>query len=118
GIAIVLGQVQQELRPSRVEFATLAGYAGLILGATTWGIMADLITLFLAAVFGIAAGGAPNFLTFAALGACLGFGLGGNLPVDGEYPDSRSLDISIVHTGLTGALYLEHIPQQYQVGIA
>ncbi|KAG5736013.1 hypothetical protein E4T56_gene18311 [Termitomyces sp. T112] len=103
GIAIVLGQVQQELRPSRVEFATLAGYAGLILGATTWGIMADLvgrklsfnITLFLAAVFGIAAGGAPNFLTFAALGACLGFGLGGNLPVD-------------------GALYLEHIPQQYQ----
>ncbi|KAG6897019.1 hypothetical protein C0992_004664 [Termitomyces sp. T32_za158] len=103
GIAIVLGQVQQELRPSRVEFATLALFAGLILGAMTWGIMADLIgrrlsfniTLFLAGLFGIAAGGAPNFVTFASLEACLGFGLGGNLPVD-------------------GALYLEYIPQKHQ----
>ncbi|KAG5351540.1 hypothetical protein C0989_006048 [Termitomyces sp. Mn162] len=103
GVAIVLGQVQQGLHPSRVEFATLALFAGLILGATTWGIMADLIgrrlsfniTLFLAGVFGIAAGGAPDFITFASLEACLGFGVGGNLPVD-------------------GALYLEHIPQSYQ----
>ncbi|KAG6887074.1 hypothetical protein C0995_001862, partial [Termitomyces sp. Mi166 len=69
GVAIVLGQVQQELHPSRVEFATLALYAGLIFGAT--------VTLFLAGVFGIAAGGAPNFITFASLEACLGFGLGG-----------------------------------------
>lgn len=43
GLAIVLPQVQQELLPVRVEFATLALYVGLILGATTWGVMADLI---------------------------------------------------------------------------
>lgn len=103
GVAVVLPQVQQELLPVRVEFATLALYVGLILGATTWGVMADLIgrklsfniTLFLAGVFGIAAGAAPNFVAFAALVACTGFGIGGNLPVD-------------------GALYLEHIPQSHQ----
>ncbi|KAG6903429.1 hypothetical protein C0995_005452 [Termitomyces sp. Mi166 len=103
GVAVVLGQVQQELHPSRVEFATLAIYAGLITGSTVWGVMADLIgrklsfniTLFLAGVFGIAAGGAPNFVAFACLEACLGFGIGGNVPVD-------------------GALYLEHIPQTSQ----
>jgi hypothetical protein len=35
------------------------------------------ITLFLAAVFGLSAGAAPNFVTFAALIACMGFGTGG-----------------------------------------
>lgn len=43
GVAVVLPQVQQELLPVRVEFATLSLYVGLILGATTWGVMADLI---------------------------------------------------------------------------
>ncbi|EKM77975.1 hypothetical protein AGABI1DRAFT_129759 [Agaricus bisporus var. burnettii JB137-S8] len=114
GVAVVLPQVQQELLPTRVEFATLALYVGLILGATTWGSLADLIgrrlsfnvtflslvhtyriTLFIASVFGVAGGGAPNFVAFASLVACMGFGIGGNLPVD-------------------GALYLEHIPQSYQ----
>ncbi|TRM70401.1 major facilitator superfamily domain-containing protein [Schizophyllum amplum] len=103
GVAIVLSQVQQELDPVRIEFATLALYVGLIIGATTWGVLADVIgrklsfniTLFIAGVFGIAAGGADNFVTFAALVACLGFGVGGNLPVD-------------------GALFLEHIPQSHQ----
>lgn len=39
----MLPQVQQELLPVRVEFATLSLYVGLILGATVWGVMADLI---------------------------------------------------------------------------
>lgn len=103
GLAIVLPQVQQELNPVRVEYAVLAEFAGLIVGATTWGIMADLIgrrlsfniTLFLTGLFGLAAAGAPNFVTFCSLIACMGFGVGGNLPVD-------------------GALYLEHIPQSHQ----
>ena len=43
GVAIVLPQVQKELNPVRVEFSTLALFAGLILGAFTWGILADLI---------------------------------------------------------------------------
>jgi len=37
----VLPQVQQELLPTRAEFVTL--YVGLVLGATTWGSLADLI---------------------------------------------------------------------------
>jgi MFS family permease len=102
-LAIVLPQVQQELDPVRVEYAVLAEFAGLIVGATAWGSMADLIgrrlsfnvsyalkvaweyflidyckiTLFLAGLFGLAAAGAPNFLTFCSLIACMGFGVGG-----------------------------------------
>ncbi len=40
------------------------------------------ITLFLAGVFGLAAGGSPNFITLASLLAVLGLGVGGNLPID------------------------------------
>ncbi|KAK7043179.1 hypothetical protein VNI00_008533 [Paramarasmius palmivorus] len=103
GVAIILPQIQHELRPARVEYATLALYVGLILGATTWGILADLIgrklsfniTLFIAGVFGVASGAANNFTTLAALIACVGFGIGGNLPVD-------------------GAIFLEHVPKSHQ----
>lgn len=41
GLALALPQVQQELNPVRVEYAVLAQYAGLIVGATMWGILAD-----------------------------------------------------------------------------
>ncbi|KAJ4500165.1 MFS general substrate transporter [Lentinula lateritia] len=83
GVAIILPQIQLELHPVRVEFTTLSLYVGLILGASTWGILADLIgrrlsfniTLFIAGVFGVAAGGANNFTTLAALVACTGFGV-------------------------------------------
>lgn len=74
-----------ELPVSHVEYTTLALYAGLIVGAATWGILADVvgrrlsfnITLFIAGVFGIAAGGAGTFTQLAALVACIGFGVGG-----------------------------------------
>ncbi|KAH7915607.1 major facilitator superfamily domain-containing protein [Hygrophoropsis aurantiaca] len=103
GLAVVLPQIQQEFNPTHVEYAVLAEFAGLIVGATTWGILADVIgrkvsfniTLFIAGLFGLAAGGAPNFVAFSSLIAFMGFGVGGNLPVD-------------------GALYLEHIPQSHQ----
>lgn len=39
----MLPQVEQELNPSRIEYAVLAEFAGLIVGATTWGVMADII---------------------------------------------------------------------------
>ena len=41
------------------------------------------MTLFLAGVFGIAVGAAPNWIAVCALFAALGTGVGGNLPVDG-----------------------------------
>ncbi|THV05875.1 MFS general substrate transporter [Dendrothele bispora CBS 962.96] len=106
GVAIILPQIQKELNPSRVEFTTLSLYVGLILGATTWGILADLIgrkvsfniTLFIAGVFGVAAGGSNNFTTLGALVACVGFGIGGNFGI----------------LCILGALLLEHIPRSHQ----
>ncbi|KAJ3720585.1 MFS general substrate transporter [Lentinula raphanica] len=103
GVATVLPQIALELKPVRVEYATMALYVGLILGASIWGVLADLIgrrlsfniTLFIAGVFGIAVGGANSFVTLAALVACIGFGVGGNLPVD-------------------GAIFLESIPRSHQ----
>lgn len=49
------------------------------------------MTLLLAGVFGTATGAAPNWIATCALYACMGLGVGGNLPVD-------------------GALFLEFIP--------
>lgn len=53
------------------------------------------LTLFIAAVFGTAAGGGPNFTGTAAMVACIGLGTGGNLPVD-------------------GAIFLEFVPGTHQ----
>ncbi|KAJ9477095.1 putative Inorganic phosphate transporter PHO84 (putative) [Pseudozyma hubeiensis] len=90
-LSMSLPQIKLEFGPKHVQFATLALYLGLLIGATFWGFMADVIgrrpswniTLFISAVFGIAVGGAPNFVALGALLSCLGLGLGGNLPVDG-----------------------------------
>ncbi|KAJ7100792.1 MFS general substrate transporter [Mycena belliarum] len=76
---------------SNIRMATFALYVGLILGASFWGMTCDVIgrrtawnaTLFLSGVFGVAAGASPDFLTLCAMLACIGFGVGGNLPVDG-----------------------------------
>ena len=45
--------------------------------------MAFNFTLCLAGIFGLGAGGGPNWVGTAALYACIGLGVGGNLPVDG-----------------------------------
>ncbi|KAI0334189.1 MFS general substrate transporter [Cubamyces sp. BRFM 1775] len=71
-------------------FLSLAMNVGLFVGAVFWGFGCDIwgrrwsfnLTLFLAGVFGLSAGGSPDFLTLASLLAVLGVGVGGNLPVD------------------------------------
>ncbi|PWN51789.1 MFS general substrate transporter [Violaceomyces palustris] len=92
GVAIILPQVSREFNiSSNIRWMTFALYCGLILGASIWGVLADVIgrrpsfniTLLLAGIFGIAGGAAPNFVALGGLLAALGFGLGGNLPVDG-----------------------------------
>ena len=40
------------------------------------------LTLFITGVFGLAAGGSPDFITLASLLAMVGTGVGGNMPVD------------------------------------
>ncbi|KAI0089234.1 major facilitator superfamily domain-containing protein [Irpex rosettiformis] len=103
GVAVLLPQINAEFNPPRVEYTTFSLFIGLICGAITWGSLSDIIgrrlswqiTLCIAGIFGIASGGANSFVTLCSLVACLGFGVGGNLPVD-------------------GALFLENIPQSHQ----
>lgn len=100
-IALILPQVQVEFFST--EFAdahvfsahpawvTLSMFFGTLLGSIFWGWAADVVgrrlsfnaTLFMCAVFGIAAGGAPNFRTLNVLIGLSAFGIGGSLPVDG-----------------------------------
>jgi MFS family permease len=71
-------------------FLTLAANVGLLVGAMVWSIGSDIwgrkwsfnLTLLIAGVFGLAAGGSPNFIALASFIAVLGVGVGGNMPVD------------------------------------
>ncbi|KAJ7623409.1 MFS general substrate transporter [Roridomyces roridus] len=71
-------------------FLSLAANIGLLVGAIVWGFGSDVwgrrwsfnLTLLIAGVFGLSAGGSPNFLTLASLLAVVGVGVGGNMPVD------------------------------------
>lgn len=102
GVALTLPQLSVEfgISESEVRYTTLALFLGLCIGASFWGTASDIIgrrvafnfTLFLAGAFGLASGGGPNWIGTCALYACIGLGVGGNLPVD-------------------GALFLEFLPQ-------
>ncbi|OJJ53233.1 hypothetical protein ASPSYDRAFT_162984 [Aspergillus sydowii CBS 593.65] len=93
GVALTLPQLTLEfgVDENRVRFTTCALFLGLCLGASFWGIASDIIgrrpafnfTLMISGAFGLASGGGPNWIGTCALYACLGLGVGGNLPVDG-----------------------------------
>jgi len=86
---LILAPVTDEFT-FKAPFLSLAANAGLLVGAVFWGFGCDVwgrrwcfnVTLFIAGVFGLAAGGSPNFITLASLLAVMGVGVGGNLPVD------------------------------------
>lgn len=92
-VALTLDPIAQEfgVNSNNVRFTTCALFVGLCLGASFWGIASDVVgrrlafnaTLFIAGVFGLAVGGAPNWIGACGMYAALGFGVGGNLPVDG-----------------------------------
>ncbi|KAK8187509.1 sugar transporter [Phyllosticta capitalensis] len=93
GVALTLTKLSPEfgVDSEQIRYTTLSLFLGLCLGASFWGIMSDVVgrrlafnaTLFIAGVFGLAAGGGPNWVGTCALFCCLGMGVGGNLPVDG-----------------------------------
>ena len=68
-------------------FLSLASNIGLFVGAVIWGIGCDIwgrrwsfnVTLLIAGIFGLAAGGSANFVTLASLLAVLGIGVGGKI---------------------------------------
>ncbi|KAL9103246.1 MAG: hypothetical protein Q9163_001697 [Psora crenata] len=92
-VALTLPSLTSEFGPSttNVRYTTCALFVGLCVGASFWGVGADVlgrrlafnITLFLAGVFGLAVGGASSWIGTCGLYAALGVGVGGNLPVDG-----------------------------------
>ncbi|CEJ61441.1 hypothetical protein PMG11_09975 [Penicillium brasilianum] len=92
GVALTLTPIAMEFGVSETDsrFATCSLFVGLIIGASFWGIASDAIgrrpafnmTLGICGTFGLAAGGAPTWIGTCALYACLGLGVGGNLPVD------------------------------------
>ncbi|THH28193.1 hypothetical protein EUX98_g5997 [Antrodiella citrinella] len=71
-------------------FLSLAINAGLLVGAVFWSLGCDIwgrrwsfnLTLLIAGVFGLSAGGSLNFVALASLLAVVGVGVGGNMPVD------------------------------------
>ena len=83
---MTLPQLSAEFGVSETEvrYTTLALFLGLCIGASFWGTASDIIgrrlafnfTLFLAGVFGLAAGGGPNWIGVCALYACIGLGVG------------------------------------------
>ncbi|KAF2214476.1 hypothetical protein CERZMDRAFT_57776 [Cercospora zeae-maydis SCOH1-5] len=89
---LVLGPLQQELGFSDEVSGSIsvAFSTGLTAGAFFWGIMGDVIgrrwvfnlTCFFSGAFGIALGAVTSYGQFLALVVVIGFGIGGNIPVD------------------------------------
>lgn len=88
---------------THLSFSSVAYYVGLIIGASFWGVTADLIgrkpafnaTILIGGVFACAVAGAQDFVTFCGLWAVIGTAAGGNVPVD-------------------SIIFLEFIPQERQ----
>ena len=89
--SITAGNVLQEFpNASYSRAGQLSLYIGLLAGALFWGIGADIVgrkwafnfSLLLTAIFAIAAGASPNYVSWAAINAVLAFGAGGNLVLD------------------------------------
>ncbi|PSR76435.1 major facilitator superfamily domain-containing protein, partial [Coniella lustricola] len=105
GVSLILPSLSAEFHVSEkhVRYTTSYVFFGLCLGAFTWGIGSDMLgrriafnaTLLITALFGLLTSLAPSWPLVCASLACLGFGVGGNLPVDGALfleflPDASS----------------------------
>ncbi|KAG8162425.1 hypothetical protein KVR01_008190 [Diaporthe batatas] len=104
GITAIRPPVANEFTDiTHLSFSSVAYYVGLIIGASFWGITADLIgrkpafnaTILIGGIFACASAGSQNFVTFCSLWAVIGTAAGGNVPVD-------------------SIIFLEFIPQERQ----
>nr|CBV37364.1 hexose transporter [Colletotrichum graminicola] len=105
GVALTLPSLSAEfgISEQRVRYTTSSIFLGLCFGSFVWGIGSDVLgrriafnlTLLITGVFGILLAFAPTWGSVNVLFAALGFGVGGNLPVDGALfleflPDASS----------------------------
>lgn len=105
GVSLTLPSLSAEFGVSEktVRYTTSSLFVGLCFGSFFWGIGSDImgrrvafnVTLLITAVFGIASSYASSWGGVCVLYGALGFGVGGNLPVDGALfleflPDASS----------------------------
>ncbi len=105
GISLILPSLSAEfgIAEKRVRYTTSALFLGLCFGSFFWGVGSDVMgrrlafncTLLITSIFGTLAAYGNSWGVVCLLVACLGFGVGGNLPVDGALfleflPDASS----------------------------
>ncbi|KAF2670478.1 MFS general substrate transporter [Microthyrium microscopicum] len=93
GLSLSLPSLQTEfgLSETSVRYTTMILYVGMGFGSVAWGFLSDTLgrritfntTLFITGFFGVLISFGPTWATTALLFALMGFGVGGNLPVDG-----------------------------------
>ncbi|KAJ3218099.1 hypothetical protein HDU67_006657 [Dinochytrium kinnereticum] len=92
-LALVLPEVQSNFNITDNKTASLGTsmtLTGMIFGAACWGVISDvigrrpafLLTLAFGGVFGGVAAFSPNFVSYCCFLFLMGFGVGGNLPID------------------------------------
>ncbi|KAI0095447.1 MFS general substrate transporter [Daldinia grandis] len=111
GVSLTLPSLSEEFGVSekQVRYTTSSLFAGLCLGSFFWGLGSDIMgrriafnfTLLITSIFGIWTAYASNWVSVCILFACLGTGVGGNLPVDGALfleilPDSSSALLTLL----------------------
>lgn len=89
---LVLSPIQQEFGFSSSESGNIsvAFSAGLTAGAFVWGVLVDIIgrkwafnlTCLFSSIFGLCLGIPNTYTQFLVLTAFVGFGVGGNIPID------------------------------------
>ncbi|KAF9421063.1 hypothetical protein BGZ94_008935 [Podila epigama] len=104
-VALILPRVQAqfEIQDKYIGILSSATFVGMMFGAMFWGMLADAygrkqafnLTLIVTTIFGISASFANSYWLLCLLMLGLGFGVGGNMPVD-------------------GALFLEFTPKKNQ----
>ncbi|KAK3360065.1 major facilitator superfamily domain-containing protein [Lasiosphaeria hispida] len=105
GVSLTLPSLSAEFGISEksVRYTTSSMFVGLCFGSFFWGLGSDImgrriafnVTLLITSVFGIASAFASTWGGVCILYAAMGFGVGGNLPVDGALfleflPDTSS----------------------------
>lgn len=89
---LVLSPLQQEMGFGNDQTGSISTCfnAGLTAGAFVWGVLSDLVgrkwafnlTCLFSSVFGLCLGASGSYSTFLVLTAFVGFGVGGNIPID------------------------------------